>query len=94
MQREIDSLKAQLAEKSSAAYNASLQRVASDGYPSPASTATLTMQRLEDVALSGERLGHLFSQYVGGFSINYGYLLIGLGSLRSTTLFSQFWILR
>lgn len=71
MLREIASLKKQLAEKRATAsvFNNSLQGGISDGYPSPASAATLTMQRLEDVALSGERLGHLYNQYEDTLSL-------------------------
>lgn len=66
MQREIEELRKQLAEQKAqnSVYSASLkQGVISDVLPSPASVTTLTMQRLEDVALSGERLGHLYNQF-------------------------------
>ncbi|KAI9740821.1 MAG: hypothetical protein M1818_004426 [Claussenomyces sp. TS43310] len=67
MQREIDTLRSQLATESAKnkAISSNLQQVSNGDsvYASPGSNATLSMQRLEDIALSGDRLASLYNQF-------------------------------
>lgn len=65
MRKEIESLRTQLADQTAKnrAMSASLQQ-GDLVYPSPGSNTTLTPQRIEDVAISGDRLASLFHQFV------------------------------